>query len=99
LGLGNFSVRLPAAIGLGFGLFGAIAGANASGCPGNPGAMGTSRVLKIDPREYPLIGTVQYQETLPLNDKEVVLTFDDGPMPPYTNRVLKTLAHDRLQRT
>ena len=87
-------MRLPAAIGLGFGLFGAIAGANASGCPGNPGAMGTSRVLKIDPREYPLIGTVQYQETLPLNDKEVVLTFDDGPMPPYTNRVLKTLAHE-----
>ena len=87
-------MRLPAAIGLGFGLFGAIAGANASGCPGNPGAMGTSRVLKIDPREYPLIGTVQYQETLPLNDKEVVLTFDDGPMPPYTNRVLETLAHE-----
>ena len=87
-------MRLPAAIGLGFGLLGAIAGANASGCPGNPGAMGTSRILKIDPREYPLIGTVQYQETLPLNDKEVVLTFDDGPLPPYTNRVLETLAHE-----
>jgi peptidoglycan/xylan/chitin deacetylase (PgdA/CDA1 family) len=81
-------------IGLGFGLLGAIAAANAADCPGNPGAMGTSRVLKIDPREYPLIGTVQYQETLPLNDKEVVLTFDDGPMPPYTNRVLETLAHE-----
>ncbi len=87
-------MRLSAAIGLGFGLLGAIAAANAADCPGNPGAMGTSRVLKIDPREYPLIGTVQYQETLPLNDKEVVLTFDDGPMPPYTNRVLETLAHE-----
>jgi peptidoglycan/xylan/chitin deacetylase (PgdA/CDA1 family) len=94
LGLGDFSVRLTAAIGLGFGLLGTIAAANAADCPGNPGAMGTSRVLKIDPREYPLIGTVQYQETLPLNDKEVVLTFDDGPMPPYTNRVLETLAHE-----
>ena len=37
---------------------------------------------------------MQYQETLPLDDKEVVLTFDDGPMPPYTNRVLETLAHE-----
>ncbi len=75
-------------------MLGAIAAAQAAGCPGNPGAMGTSRVLKIDPREFPRIGTVQYQDTLPLNDKEVVLTFDDGPMPPYTTRVLETLAHE-----
>ena len=56
--------------------------------------MGTSRVLKIDPRQYPRLGTMQYRETLPLEDKEVVLTFDDGPMPPYTNRVLETLAQE-----
>ena len=86
-------MRLSAAIALGFALLGTAA-AQASGCPGNPGAMGTSRVLKIDPRDYPRIGTVQYQDTLPLNDKEVVLTFDDGPLPPYTNRVLETLAHE-----
>lgn len=86
-------MRLSAAIALSFALFGTAA-AQASGCPGNPGAMGTSRVLKIDPRDYPRIGTVQYQDTLPLNDKEVVLTFDDGPLPPYTNRVLETLAHE-----
>ena len=29
-------------------------------CPGNPNALGTSRVLTIDPQEYPRIGTVQY---------------------------------------
>jgi peptidoglycan/xylan/chitin deacetylase (PgdA/CDA1 family) len=68
--------------------------ANAAGCPGNPGAMGTSRVLTVDPREYPRLGTMQYPETLPLADKEVVLTFDDGPMPPYTNRVLEVLAQE-----
>jgi hypothetical protein len=56
---GDDIVRLLAAVGLGFGLLGAIAPANAAGCPGNPGAMGTSRVLTIDPREYPRIGTVQ----------------------------------------
>jgi len=87
-------VRLIAAIGLGLALLGAVAPANAAGCPGNPSAMGTSRVLTIDPREYPRIGTVQYQDTLPLEEKEVVLTFDDGPLPPYTNRVLETLAQE-----
>jgi peptidoglycan/xylan/chitin deacetylase (PgdA/CDA1 family) len=77
-----------------FALLGGIAAANAADCPGNPGAIGTSRVLRIEPRDYPLLGTIQYQETLPLADKEVVLTFDDGPMPPYTNRVLEVLAHE-----
>lgn len=87
-------MRFIAAVGLGLGLVAAISPANAAGCPGNPGAMGTSRVLTIDPSEYPRIGTVQYQETLPLEEKEVVLTFDDGPLPPYTNRVLETLAQE-----
>ena len=87
-------MRLSAAIGLSLGLFGALAAANAADCPGNPGALGTSRVLKIDPREYPRIGTMQYRRSLPLEDKEVVLTFDDGPLPPYTTRVLEILAHE-----
>ena len=66
--------------------------ARAAECPGNPGAIGTSRVLAIDPQEFPRIGTIQYAKSLPLQDKEVVLTLDDGPMPPYTNRVLEVLA-------
>src|SRR5689334_7522065 len=70
----------------------ATAKARADDCPGNPNALGTSRVLTIDPREFPRIGTVQYRRSLPLEDKEVVLTFDDGPLPPYTTRVLEVLA-------
>ena len=35
---------------------------------------------------------MQYPDTLPLNDKEVVLTFDDGPVPPYSNEILDILA-------
>jgi peptidoglycan/xylan/chitin deacetylase (PgdA/CDA1 family) len=70
----------------------ATAKARAADCPGNPNALGTSRVMTIDPRELPRVGTVQYSHSLPLEDKEVVLTFDDGPMPPYTNRVLDVLA-------
>ena len=34
---------------------------------------------------------MQYKQTLPLNDHEVVLTFDDGPIPPYSNIILDTL--------
>src|SRR6266550_5100904 len=37
--------------------------------------------------------------TLPLNDLEVVLTFDDGPLPRYTNRILETLASECVKAT
>jgi peptidoglycan/xylan/chitin deacetylase (PgdA/CDA1 family) len=73
--------------------------ARAADCPGNPNALGTSRVMTIDPRELPRVGTVQYSHSLPLEDKEVVLTFDDGPMPPYTNRVLDVLAEHCVKAT
>src|SRR6267154_5574197 len=67
-------------------MIGIPSAASAAECPGNPDALGTSRVLVVDPAEHPRLGTMQYRETLPLNDHEVVLTFDDGPLPPYTNR-------------
>lgn len=69
----------------------AAAKARADECA-NPHALGTSRVLAIDPRDFPRIGMVQYSHSLPLADHEVVLTFDDGPLPPYTNRILDLLA-------
>ena len=50
--------------------------ASAADCPGHPDALGTSRTLVVDPREHPRIGTMQYAETLPLEDHEVVLTLD-----------------------
>ena len=34
---------------------------------------------------------MQYAETLPLHEREVVLTFDDGPLPHYSNAVLDIL--------
>ena len=64
----------------------------AEDCPGHPDAIGTSRTLVVDPREHPRIGTMQYPETLPLRDHEVVLTFDDGPLPRNSNQVLQILA-------
>jgi peptidoglycan/xylan/chitin deacetylase (PgdA/CDA1 family) len=73
--------------------------ANAAECPGNPETLGTSRVLVVDPSEHGRLGTMQYRETLPLQDREVVLTFDDGPLPPYTNRVLDILAAECVKAT
>ena len=73
--------------------------ASAETCPGNPDALGTSRVLTINPGEFTLLGTIQYKQTLPLNDHEVVLTFDDGPLPPYTNIILDTLASQCVKAT
>jgi peptidoglycan-N-acetylglucosamine deacetylase len=66
--------------------------ASAADCPGRPDAIGTSRTIVVDPREYPIIGTMQYGKTLPLEDHEVVLTFDDGPLPKYSYQILNILA-------
>jgi peptidoglycan/xylan/chitin deacetylase (PgdA/CDA1 family) len=68
-------------------------------CPGNPEALGTGRIVVVDPSEHSKLGTMQYHETLPLQDHEVVLTFDDGPLPPYTNRVLDILAAECVKAT
>jgi hypothetical protein len=51
-------------------------------CPDNPAALGTARTLTIDPARIHRVGTLQYPETLPLSDHEIVLTFDDGPLSP-----------------
>ena len=51
------------------------------------------------PKDFPRLGRMQYRQSLPLNDHEVVLTFDDGPLPPYTDRVLDILAHDCVKAT
>jgi len=64
----------------------------AADCPGHPNALGTSRTLVVDPRQHPLIGSMQYAKTLPLEDGEVVLTFDDGPLPKYSSQILSILA-------
>jgi len=73
--------------------------AAASDCPGRPRALGVSRTIVVDPTEHSRIGTMSYVETLPLADKEVVLTFDDGPLPPYTDKILEMLAAECVKAT
>jgi peptidoglycan-N-acetylglucosamine deacetylase len=70
----------------------------AADCP-RPDALGTSRTLVVDAKEHPLIGSMQYRETLPLNDGEVVLTFDDGPIPKNSYQILDILAAQCVKAT
>jgi peptidoglycan/xylan/chitin deacetylase (PgdA/CDA1 family) len=86
---------------VGLGLLGSIGAqaASAADCPGHPDALGTSRTLVVDPKAHPRIGSMQYPETLPLEDHEVVLTFDDGPLPRNSNQVLDILASQCVKAT
>jgi peptidoglycan/xylan/chitin deacetylase (PgdA/CDA1 family) len=58
-----------------------------------------SRTLVIDNTSHPRLGAQQYGETLPLAYGEVVLTFDDGPLGPYTTRILDLLAAECVKAT
>jgi peptidoglycan/xylan/chitin deacetylase (PgdA/CDA1 family) len=80
-------------------LVGSMVPALAEPCPGNPDALGTSRTLTVDAKTFPRIGTMQYRASLPLNDHEVVITFDDGPLPPYSDYVLRALAKECVKAT
>jgi peptidoglycan/xylan/chitin deacetylase (PgdA/CDA1 family) len=71
----------------------------APACPGNADALGTARVLEVDAATTPRVGRKQFLETLPLAPKEVVLTFDDGPWPGTTERILATLAAECVRAT
>jgi peptidoglycan/xylan/chitin deacetylase (PgdA/CDA1 family) len=59
-------------------------------CAGNPDAIGVSRVMKVDTDGGFYVGQT-YHTRLPLEPREVVLTFDDGPMQGRTERVLEAL--------
>jgi peptidoglycan/xylan/chitin deacetylase (PgdA/CDA1 family) len=59
----------------------------------NPDALGVSRTVVIDTTGGPGFGFLQYKQFDFLTDKEVVLTFDDGPWP-TTPAVLKALADE-----
>jgi peptidoglycan/xylan/chitin deacetylase (PgdA/CDA1 family) len=63
-------------------------------CPGNPDALGTERVLSVDAATIARVGRKHFAQTLPLAPKEVVLTFDDGPQPGSTARVLDALKRE-----
>jgi peptidoglycan/xylan/chitin deacetylase (PgdA/CDA1 family) len=65
----------------------------------NPEALGTSRTIELDPAKLGRVGAMQYPQTLALAPKEVVLTFDDGPMLPMTPKVLDALRAECVKAT
>jgi peptidoglycan/xylan/chitin deacetylase (PgdA/CDA1 family) len=58
----------------------------------NPNALGVERTVQIDTTGGPGFGFQNFKAYDFLRDHEVVLTFDDGPWPGNTERVLKALA-------
>ncbi len=55
--------------------------------------------MEIDAKTSPRVGRKQFPTTLPLNPKELVLTFDDGPWPGTTPKVLDALKSECVQAT
>jgi peptidoglycan/xylan/chitin deacetylase (PgdA/CDA1 family) len=84
----------------------AAAGSNAAAAPSSsiapcdkPGGLGLSRIVEIDTTGGPGFGFEHFKQYDFLRDKEVVLTFDDGPWPENTPAVLRALADNCLKAT
>jgi peptidoglycan-N-acetylglucosamine deacetylase len=81
------------------GLLTVVATATAARASCSADALGTARVLPVDARLTPRVGRKQFPTTLPLRPREVVLTFDDGPWPATTPRILDALAKECVRAT
>ena len=64
-----------------------------------PGGMGLSRIVEIDTTGGPGFGFEHFKQYDFLRDKEVVLTFDDGPWPENTPAILRALVDNCLKAT
>lgn len=71
--------------------------AAAPACEGRPDALGTSRVLEVPAGVR--VGLKSFPQNLPLAEKEVVLTFDDGPWPTTTAAILDALKAECVRAT
>jgi peptidoglycan/xylan/chitin deacetylase (PgdA/CDA1 family) len=78
-------------------LLGILATATAHAADCGPDTLGTARTITLK-RESALYGANQHAP-LPLQKGEVVLTFDDGPIPETTPLVLKALADQCAKAT
>lgn len=65
-------------------------------CP--QGALGTARIMAVPVSTGP-VGGISYKGRLPLEKGEVVITFDDGPMPRRTPAVLEALKSECVRAT
>jgi peptidoglycan/xylan/chitin deacetylase (PgdA/CDA1 family) len=77
---------------------GAAPATNIPACD-KPGGMGLSRIVEIDTTGGPGFGFEHFKQYDFLRDKEIVLTFDDGPWPENTMAVVKALTDECLKAT
>jgi peptidoglycan/xylan/chitin deacetylase (PgdA/CDA1 family) len=68
-------------------------------CAGRKDVLGTSRTIGIGAPNGLEVGLKTYPKTLKLEDHEVVLTFDDGPLPETTGKVLDALKAQCVKAT
>jgi len=81
-------------------LLAALVPAVAAAAPScGPDALGTARVMEVSVDKAPRVGRKHFPRTLPLAAKDVVLTFDDGPWPETTPKVLEALARECVRAT
>jgi peptidoglycan/xylan/chitin deacetylase (PgdA/CDA1 family) len=73
--------------------------AGATAACSNPDALGVSRTVEIDTTGGPGFGFEHFKQHDFLRNKEVLLTFDDGPWPVNTPAVLKALADQCVKAT
>jgi peptidoglycan/xylan/chitin deacetylase (PgdA/CDA1 family) len=71
----------------------------AAPCTGREDVLGTSRTIGIGAPNGLEVGLKTYPKTLKLEDHEVVLTFDDGPLPETTGKVLDALKAQCVKAT
>src|ERR1700732_3301454 len=69
----------------------------AAACP--PEALGGARTLEGGASGGPPVGLKTYPRSLALDDREIVLTFDDGPAAQTTPKVLDALAKECVKVT
>ena len=89
------AIRLGAAVAL---VAASAVQVRAGECP-RKGTLGTSRVMTVDAAAYPRVGLQSFAQTLPLGDREVVLTFDDGPASPMDEKILAALEQQCVRAT
>jgi len=93
----RISTGAMAAALLGFVATGAFAAEPA--CPGDPAYPAATRIVTVTTEGGPAYGGMQYPRTAPLGPREVALTFDDGPDPETTRRVLDILDRHCIKAT
>ena len=72
---------------------------NIAACPTDPLAPAITPRIEIDTRGGPTIGSMQYANGGGLKHKEIALTFDDGPNPDVTPRILDILDKHCIKAT